>query len=665
MKKSILFTLLFAFSLGFVFSQPLFEKGSAYCSYRKSQMKNLPKSPGCSPNAPKHSFDVLNYELYLDIFDCYQSPYSHYFKASNEITFRVDTALSQIRLNAGSASMQIDSVSAPCTSFTHANDILTINFGQTYNPGDEVTVKIHYTHLNVENGGFYASGGMVFTDAEPEGAREWFPCWDRPADKATLDLTARVPTSVKLGSNGRLQDSTMVGNAILYHWVSRDPIATYLMVMSSKVNYNLDIVYWQNPNDPNEVVPIRFYYNNGENPGPMEDMIGPLTTYFSEHYGDHPFEKNGFAALNNEFSWGGMENQTLTSICPGCWYESLIVHEYAHQWFGDMITCATWADIFLNEGFATWSEAFWYEGESGYNAYHSEITSNASYYLSNNPGWAISEPDWAVNTPPSNVLFNYAITYLKASCVLHQLRYVMGDSLFFAGLKAYATDTVNFKYQSAVIGDFRDKMEEVSGMDLDWYFDEWIYAPNHPQYNNTYYFESTGGGDWKVTFTANQLQTNTVFFTMPIEIRIAFSGGQDTLIRVMNDVNHQHYDWVFDKQPLSIQFDPDNEIVLKNASLLVAEDEQAASLAKPTVYQNEPNPFGSSTDIGYYLPERCNVTLAVYDVNGRLLTTLVKGEQEAGEHRVSFDAGQLAKGVYYYRFVAGDRVQSGKMVKGK
>ena len=85
-----------------------------------------------------------------------------------------------------------------------------------------------------------------------------------------------------------------------------------------------------------------------------------MTTY-SELFGEHPFEKNGFATLNNQFVWGGMENQTLTSLCPNCWDEGLISHEFAHQWFGDMITCATWADIWLNEGFATYTEALWLE----------------------------------------------------------------------------------------------------------------------------------------------------------------------------------------------------------------------------------------------------------------------------------------------------------------
>jgi aminopeptidase N len=408
---------------------------------------------------------------------------------------------------------------------------------------------------------------MLFTDCEPEGARKWFPCWDMPSDKALLDLTAKVPANVKLGSNGKLTDSIFSGDTLTYHWASIHNVATYLVVITSKVNYNLNIVYWPKLSNPNDSVPIRFYYNAGENPGNAKTFIKPMTNWYSQHFCEHPFEKNGFATLNNQFTWGGMENQTLTSLCPNCWSESLIAHEYAHQWFGDMITCATWADIWLNEGFATWSENFWYEKDGGYSSYKTKMNSDASSYFSGNPGWAISVPSWATTTPSANIMFNYAITYAKGSCVLHMLRYTLGDSLFWASLSSYCADT-SFRFHSATIGDFKDKVNLITGEEYSWFFNQWIYAANHPVYANQYCFESLGNGNWDARFLMKQTQTNAPFFKMPFIVKIHFLNNTDTLIRIVNSKNYEEFQWTFGKQPTSLTFDPGNEVLLKQATLV-------------------------------------------------------------------------------------------------
>jgi len=482
------------------------------------------------------------------------------------VQFKADSMLNVITLNATNSSLIIDSVRLAGTAFSHTGDKLTINLRKTLFPGEVAEVKIYYRHQNVSDGAFYASGGMVFTDCEPEGARNWFPCWDKPADKALLDLTARVPSTVKFGSNGKLMDSTFVADTLVYHWVSIHNIATYLVVMTSKINYNLDIVYWHKPANPSDSVPIRFYYNSGENPSAAKAFIGPMTTWYSEHFCEHPFQKNGFAALNNQFVWGGMENQTLTSICPGCWSEWLLAHEYAHQWFGDLVTCATWADIWLNEGFATWSENFWWEHNGGYAAYKSNIDNEAANYLGGNPGWAISVPSWAIVTPSAGVLFNYSITYAKGACALHMLRYTLGDSLFFATLHAYCADT-SLRFKSASVSDFNVITNNVTGQDYNWFFSQWIYNANHPVYQNQYYFENLGSGNWDVHFLVRQIQTNAPFFKMPVVINVHFSDNSDTLIRVMNDKNYQEYLRTFAKQPVSFAFDPGNEIVLKQTTM--------------------------------------------------------------------------------------------------
>jgi len=419
----------FAFAINISFAQP---SGSERCAESKIQGGVLNSySFAITPHNP---FNILNYKLELDLYENFISPYPKSYIATEVVTFGVDTALNSIVLDAVNSSLQIDSVGLAGISFTHASDSLIIELDNTYNPDDTVDVKIYYQHLDVNDQAFYAGGGFVFTNTAPEGSRKWFPCVDHPSDKATLDITTKVPATVKLGSNGRLEDSVKTADTIYYNWVSRDPIATYLMVISGKVNYNLDIIYWQNPYVTNDSIPVRFYWNQGENQTKLNNIktkIIPMMTHFSDLFGIYPFEKNGFATLSNQFPWLGMEHQTLVSLCPNCWDELLVAHEFAHQWFGDLISPATWADVWLNEGFASYCEPLWYEYTDGYARYKQEVNTHANYYLTHNPGWPIYNPEWAVTTPPINTLYHYGITYMKGSAVLHMLRYTLGESLFF------------------------------------------------------------------------------------------------------------------------------------------------------------------------------------------------------------------------------------------
>ncbi|MEI6348033.1 MAG: M1 family aminopeptidase [Bacteroidota bacterium] len=530
------------------------DNGAAICSKRKSMGSFSPTAK--SINTPKHSFDVIHYNLEIDLYHCYTSPYPKSFSASNKITLKADSVMSTMTLNAVNTSLRIDSIKPSTVTFSHTNDLLQINLNQTYQVGDTVRLTIYYKHNDVADNAFYSNNGFVFTDNEPIGARKWIPCWDWPADKATFEVKAKVPSTVLLASNGRLQDSLKISDTIYYHWVSRDPMSTYLMLLTSKDGFNLKVTYWHPPLHPQDSVPMRFYYNAGENPQSVIDIMSPMADFFSNTFVEHPFEKNGFATLSSEFAWGGMENQTLTSLCPNCWQEMLAVHEFAHQWFGDMITCATWADIWINEGFATYSEALWLEHTQGAQAYRDEINGDASYYLLNNPGWAISNPAWAITTPDVNTLFNYAITYQKGACVIHQLRYVMGDTAFFNGMKNYTNDASNFKLNNTTIPDFFTKMQQSSGQDLSWFMNQWIYNPNHPLYT----IQTILGGTQVYTTIG---ETNTPYFKMPVELKYIFFDNSDTIVKVMNDVNNQQFTFNFAKQVTSFQFDPNNEIVLK------------------------------------------------------------------------------------------------------
>jgi aminopeptidase N len=614
----------------------------------------------------QHSFDVLNYTLSLDLYNNYFPPTPHSFTANEVITFVVDSSLNSITLDAVQSSLEIDSVTLAGQSFSVSQNSLIILLTAEHVSGDTVQVKIFYHHKNVQDNAFYAgTDGMVFTDCEPEGARKWFPCWDKPSDKATLDLTARVPSTVKLGSNGLLAGTTANGDTLIYHWRSRDPIATYLMTISSKKNYQLDVLYWHTFSNPNDSIPMYFYWNANDSTQwlhHIEQVIGPMATRYSMLFGEYPFEKIGIASLDTMFPWGGMENQTLINICPNCWNENLISHEFAHHWFGDLISPATWADIWLNEGFATYCEALWDETDGGYNAYKNAIDADANGYLQSNLGWPVYNPEWAVSTPDIGILFNYAITYEKGACVLHMLRYVLGDSTFFDALKSYATDP-GFTFSNASTDDFIQKINTATGQNLNWFFDEWIKQPNYPVYNNTYAILSGN----RVQFKAKQTQPSPAFFQMPIELKISFSDGSDSTIRIVNSSNGEIFTFAFDKIPANLVFDPNNNIVLKQATTT---KDTSAIANQETPYhfalnQNYPNPFNTTTQVQFTVGNSSFISLKVYNVLGQEVATLVNEKKSPGIYKVEFDGKNLASGVYIYRLTAGSFTQTRKMLLSK
>ena len=608
----------------------------------------------------KHSYDVLKYRLSVDLYHCYFKPFPTDFPATEVITFKVDSALNLIRLNATNTSIRVDSVGLAGVSFTHTEDTLVIRLDRTYEPGTVVDVKIVYRHKNVNDHAVYANEGFVFTDTPPEGSRKWFPCWDRPSDKALFDLIAKVPMNVKLASNGSLSDSLLTGDTIYYHWVSRDPMATYLMTITSKIEFSLNIIFWHMLNHPADSIPVRFYFQSFQYPDTIEDVIKLMTNYFSLLLGEYPFEKIGFATLNGSFPWGGMENQTMINLATKGWQEGLISHEFSHQWFGDLITCGTWADIWLNESFATYCESLWLGHLAGDPAYRTHLERRANNYLANNPGFAIYNPSWAIHTPDLNMLYNAMIEYDKGACVLHQLRYVIGDTNFFHLIKAYATDT-NFMFKNAITSDFIAKTNEIAGSDLSWFFDEWVNHPNHPLYSNSFEITNIGGGKWGLKLLLSQYQTNTIFFKMPIQVEVVFTDSSKILLRVFNDINRQLYDFIFTKKPVYIVFDPFRNILLKQAITIKGinplEDNTGFGLS-----QNEPDPLRNSTKINYQLEKTSFVRISVLDSIGRKVLPDLFQKNNAGKFTYTINAKILKPGIYFYTIKAGNYNDTRRMV---
>jgi len=448
-------------------------------------------------------------------------------------------------------------------SYTHINDILTLTLPYTYYDGQIFTVEIDYNGTPDANYGSFGfdtwnEAPMIWSLSEPYGARSWWPCKDIPADKAdSVNIHITVPDTLIVASNGTLRSETDNGATKTYYWHEGYPIATYLVsvaihpytVFSHWYRYSLtdsmEVRYYVFPEDYDDVQATY---------GKTVNMIG----IYAGLFGEYPFlnEKYGHA----EFMWGGgMEHQTITSLAAYAiyggygeyTYEYLIAHELAHQWWGDMVTCNSFHHIWLNEGFATYSEALYSEVEYGTAQYHQDMINEK--YLG---GGTIYVPD-----PEGSDfyrIFHHGLSYQKASWVLHMLRHVVGDAAFFDILQAYYADT-RYQYGTATTEEFRDLCEDISGMDLDFFFHQWIYEEYYPKYayDWTYHYD---GLHYVINLDINQLQSNYIF-TMPIDITVQSAGGDVNFVR-WDSLASQSFVINAKVEPLAVRLD-ENEWILR------------------------------------------------------------------------------------------------------
>ena len=267
------------------------------------------------------------------------------------------------------------------------------------------------------------------------------------------------------------------------------------------------------------------------------------------------------------------------------------------------------------------------------------------------------------NITDVNTIFNYSGTYAKGAVVLHMLRGIVGDNVFFNIMKQYAGQP-GLAYNVATTEDFERVAENVSGLDLSYFFSEWIYGQNYPKYSFGWASKEVLNNNYSVLIEVNQSVNNTpVYFTMPIQIRITTSTGVQN-VTIFNNQLSQTFEIQVTGQPTAVEFDPDNWI-LKDVSKVILPDSVNGKVpAAYSLSQNYPIPFNPGTIIKYQIPVSGNVSLKIYDDLGKEVAVLTEGFHSAGIFSNNFDIRRygLASGVYFYTLRAGDFVQTKKMV---
>ncbi len=509
-------------------------------------------------------------------------------------------------------------VKGPVAQWQLANNQLTIQLDTLFNVGDTFSVTVHYAGLPRQAGfqGFavdeYAPGDTIIsTLSEPYYARTWWPCKDDPRDKAdSVRIRVQVPTGYRVGSNGILERHDQLPNGReVYQWVERYPITTYLVSLAiSKYAYFED--RWEYA--PGQYLPLVYYVYPRDSLVARQAFatIPDMLTIFANLFGPYPFlnEKYGQA----QFQWGGaMEHQTLTSVGRvSTYWEYVYAHEAAHQWFGNLVTCATWGDIWLNEGFATYSEALYHEGRYGKAAYHEYMNAMLQYLDS----WG-RQPIYRYDT--SNNIFHRTV-YNKGAWVLHMLRYVLGDSLMFRLLKTYPY-APQFRYGTVTTAQFQQFCETLSGQSLQWFFDQWIYQPGYPVYSLHYQIQRSVPYDSLIiTVQQDAIDNGETFFTMPLPFRLYLANGTTHDVRLWHTRPHQRFAIALSAPLDSVQFDPDNWLLKKVANATMEIESPLAALLP------YPNPFQDGVRINVPVESSPRwVHITVVDVQGQTIREVV------------------------------------------
>ncbi len=501
---------------------------------------------------PDHDFDVLHYHFDWKIdFD------SRYI--DGKVTIRVQSIIDDLNMIwldlANNMSVNRISQDGASLSYTHQNNRLEIYLSQSYKHQEVFEVEISYSGFPQSglNFGYHQDQPIIWSLDEPSRARNWFPCFDYPTDKATAEMNITVPSPMVATSNGSLIDIIdNNGNTATYSWQEDYPISTYLISVAA-TNYETYSDFYAADEQTMEVI----YYVYPEHLSQAQEDLSvtpAMIEFYSQVFGEYPFlnEKYGTAIIPGSAS---MEHQTCTSyssrlITGDHTYDSVIAHELAHQWWGDLVTLGDWADIWLNEGFATYSEALWWENLYGPDGLITSVAEFRNIYFDRHQG-----PDHPIYDPPQGHLF-CVIEYKKAACVLHMLRFIIGDQNFWKILKKYARD---YAYTTAITEDFKDLSEQVYGADLDWFFDQWIYQAGYPTYQFGWGYSPQAN---KAKLVINQIQEDSPLFEMPIELQFVFPSETIRKIVWVEGKNNS-FEFSFPERPIEVLFDPDGWILCK------------------------------------------------------------------------------------------------------
>lgn len=517
-------------------------------------------------------YDVLNYDLSLSFDFSEKSLSGILVMNANALTdtltnvyinFYDNMKVSNVKYVSAKTTDTIDA------DYIRQNNYLIVKLNHSPARNEEFMLKISYSGVPLS----FGSDAFSFKDiygnpiaynlSEPNYAPAWWPEKDLPEDKAITSTHLTVPRGLKGISNGILTDTVENSNGTTtFNWKSSYPVATYLVsVVVGKFSY------WEDTYtslDGTKTMPVVYYAFPRDSANARIDWSATpdMIRFYAKTFGEYPFIDEKYGMVQFGWTQGAMEHQTITSygyllVTGDNRYDQVVVHELAHQWFGDAVTLMDWKNIWLNEGFATYSEALWEEYKSGKAAYLSYMKNLDYGYFTG----TIYNPEGYIFSPTV-----YPTVYNKAGWVLHMLRGVIGDDSFFKLLRDYYDKN---KFKNAETKDFISLAEEISGQDLGWFFDEWIYTgKGRPRYEYSWKFEDfqdqSYSGAYTVRLQLKQVQEDRDVYKMPVKINVVTEGATKEF-KVFNNKREESFLLTVDSKPKEVQVDREGWILKKIA----------------------------------------------------------------------------------------------------
>jgi aminopeptidase N len=642
MRPFLTLLLLYAGSL---LSQSVLDTGhfvSDQEKIRKAEMQRYLDINGANQVTEQLSVASNNFDIHYIQCHWQVDPAVKYISGKIQFNFSMSQTSDSIQLDL-LKSLDVDSIiyHTQPLSFGQTNENgLGIRFPQQITTGTNDSIIIYYQGIpnplgtNSFYNGTHAGIPVLWTLSEPYGASEWWPCKNGLNDKAdSIDIYISCPSQYQPSSNGLMLSNTVSDGIRTTHFAHRYPIASYLIAMAV-TNYEIvtDTIMVNNQVYPliDYVMPElknAFLANKG--------WVKKAFRDYSRLFGEYPFAKEKYGHTQWLLN-GGMEHQTNTFVNVNNMH--VLVHELGHQWFGDRVTCGSWQDAWLNEGMATYCQLLFLEAEFPYlvNSTLASVRDRATI-----------EPSGSVfvyDTSSASRIFSGNLTYNKGAYVAHMLRWVLGDSAFFRGMRRYLHDPA-LSYGFAHTYDLQRNLEAETGKDLSSFFNKWVYGKGYPNYHADW---MQNANNWvKISLGQTTSDPGVSFFDMPVELVLRGQSRDSSFV-----VDHQYSGQVFWLNP---GFAVDT-ILIDPAYHILSKQKTSSHINGPTdrdIISIFPNPAATYCRISLQNPSDRKLAVQLFNNTGQLV--FYKEFPLAGfDEQINIPLQNLAGGIYLLK-VKGDK----------